>query len=188
MIKDLIKKNRSYRRFDNSHIIFRSELEELLELARFSSCASNKQLLRFFLSTQNDTNQNIFSCLKWAGYLHDWNGPLPHEQPSAYIVILKPLSAHAYIAHDTGIAAQSLLLGAVEKGLGGCIFGAVDRTRLHNLLHLPAQYQIEIVIALGKPVEIIQIDDALATQDIKYFRKNHIHHVPKLLTKELIIK
>ena len=187
MIKDLIIKNRSYRRFDNSHHISRKTLEELVELARLSASAANRQILRFYLASTPDINDPIFSCLKWAGYLTDWDGPVPEERPSAYIVILKPSSLLAYIGHDTGIACQSILLGAVEKDLGGCMFGSVDRPRLHDLLKLSPDYDIELVIALGKPVEIIQLDSVVES-DTKYWRdKSQIHHVPKRLLKDLII-
>lgn len=188
MIKDLIKKNRSYRRFDNSYDISEDTLVKLIELARLSGSASNRQVLRFLLSNTPDRNNLIFSCLKWAGYLTDWQHPIPEERPSAYIVILKPTEITSYIGHDTGIACQSILLGAVEAGLGGCMFGSVDRARLKDLLEIPAQYEIELVIAIGKPVEIIQLDP-VQNDDIKYWRDdNMIHHVPKRDINDLIIK
>jgi nitroreductase len=187
MIKDLIAQNRSYRRFDNSRKVSRIELEKLTELARLSGSASNRQVLRFFLVNTDLENEKVFSCLKWAGYLTDWLGPVPAEKPSAYIILLKPAELTAYIGHDTGIACQSILLGAVELELGGCMFGSVDRPQLQNLLSIPAIYAIELVIALGKPIENIQIDQ-VSDNDIKYWRdKNQTHHVPKRSLKELII-
>lgn len=188
MIKDLIKKNRSYRRFDNSHKIDDADLRELIDLARFSASASNRQLLRFYLSSNSEDNAKVFSCLKWAGYLTDWDGPNEEERPSAYIVILKPNQNAPYTGHDTGIASQSILLGAVEKGLGGCMFASIDRERLHKLLKLPSDYQIELVIAIGKPVEIVEIDE-WDKKSIRYWRDtNKVHHVPKLNIEDLIIK
>ena len=187
MIKDLITKNRSYRRFDNSRKVTLNELEKLIELARLSGSAANRQALRFYLVNTALENEKVFSCLKWAGYLTDWLGPVPAERPSAYIIIIKPTELTAYIGHDTGIACQSILLGAVELGLGGCMFGSVDRPSLQNLLNIPVNYAIELVIALGKPIEIIQIDQ-VSDNDIKYWRDKHKnHHIPKRSLKELII-
>ena len=187
MIKDLITKNRSYRRFENSRKVTRIELEKLIELARLSGSASNRQALRFYLVNTALENEKVFSSLKWAGYLPDWLGPAPAERPSAYIIILKPAELTAYIGHDTGIACQSILLGAVELGLGGCMFGSVDRPSLQNLLSIPADHAIELVIALGKPIENIQIEQ-VSNDDIKYWRdKNQTHHVPKRSLSELII-
>jgi len=188
MIKDLITKNRSYRRFDNSHSISEDTLIKLIDLARLSGSASNRQVLRFYISNTNSKNNDIFTCIKWAGYLTDWQHPIPEERPSAYIVILKPEDTASYIGHDTGIACQSILLGAVEAGLGGCLFGSVDRIKLKELLKIPSQYEIELVIAIGKPVEKIQLDP-VQNNDIKYWRdQNQIHHVPKRDINDLIIK
>ena len=188
MIKDLVTKNRSYRRFDNSHSISEDTLIKLIELARLSGSASNRQVLRFLLSNTPDRNNSVFSCLRWAGYLTDWQHPVQKERPTAYIVILKPADTASYIGHDTGIACQSILLGAVEAGLGGCMFGSVDRAKLKELLEIPAQYEIELVIAIGKPIEKIQLDP-VHNDDIKYWRdENQIHHVPKRDINDLIFK
>jgi nitroreductase len=187
MIKDLITKNRSYRRFDNTHNVSRDTLEEIVDLARLSASASNRQLLRFWLVNSPQDNEKVFSTLRWAGYIKDWDGPVPAERPAAYIIILKPAQNHDYIAHDTGIACQSMLLAAVEKGLGGCLFGSVDRQKLKQLLPIPNDYEIELVMALGKPVENIRIDTA-CNDDIKYWRdKDQTHHVPKLPLKKLLL-
>jgi nitroreductase len=187
MIKDLIIKNRSYRRFDEAYSIPRQVLEELVDLARLSASASNRQALRFYLASDTETCGKVFSCLKWAGYLTYWNGPVPGERPSAYIIILRPSQLSAYAGHDTGIAAQSILLGAVSLDLGGCMFGSVDRQHLHELLALPQEYETEIVIAIGKPVEQIKIDDVV-DDNIKYWRDaDQVHHVPKRKLANLII-
>jgi nitroreductase len=188
MIKDLIAKNRSYRRYDNTCKISYETLRELVELARLSASASNRQLLRFVLvSTPHETNL-VLSTLKWAGYLTDWHGPKPDEQPTASIVIIKPVGTFSYIGHDTGIACQSILLGAIERGLGGCMFGSVDRPLLHKHLKLPDEYEVELVITLGKPLETVQIDTA-SDDNIRYWRdEKQIHHVPKLPLEKLIIE
>ena len=187
MIKGLITKNRSYRRFQESFPVSRDVLEELVELARLSASASNRQALRFYLTNNSEDNAKVFSCLKWAGYLSDWDGPKTGERPSAYILILKPQNLTAYVGHDCGIAAQSILLGATAQNLGGCMFGSVNHTILHNLLSLPDEYEIDLVIAIGKPVEQIQIESADGN-DIKYWRDNaQIHHVPKRKLSDLIL-
>jgi len=187
MIKDLISKTRSYRRFQESFPVSRNDLEELIELARLSGSASNRQSLRFYLVHSSDDCQKVFSCLKWAGYLADWDAPVPGERPSAYIVILKPHNLSAYVGHDCGIAAQSILLGATAKSLGGCMFGSVNRPSLHNLLSIPKEYEIELVIALGKPIEKVVID-SVTGEDIKYWRdKDQVHHVPKRKLSDIIL-
>lgn len=187
-LKDLIKKNRSYRRFYEDQAIDRQTLIDLVELARLSPSGGNLQPLKFFVSNQPEINSRIFECLSWAGYLKDWDGPEPGERPAAYIVILGDKSIKDPVKNDQGIAAQSILLGAVEKGLGGCIIGSVNRDLLRKHLNLDANLEILLVIALGKPNEKVVIEEA-TNNNIRYWRDaEHVHHVPKRNISDLIIE
>lgn len=188
MLKDLILKNRSYRRFDEGKKINRQELLELIDLARLSPSAANKQPLKYFLSSEPETNKKIFNTLAWAAYLKDWKGPADGERPVAYIIILGDKNIAENFSVDSGIAAQSILLGATEKGVGGCIFGSVAREKLRELLNIPSQYEILYALALGYPVEIVQIEKLDDSGDIKYWRdKNNIHHVPKRSLSDIVL-
>ncbi|NLY75459.1 MAG: nitroreductase family protein [Firmicutes bacterium] len=187
MIKDLIAKNRSYRRFYQDVPVSIEVLKDLIELARLSPSAANRQPLKYILSNKLETNLKIFSCLSWAGYLTDWPGPEEGERPSAYIIMLGDSRITNNYFCDYGIAAQSILLGAVEKGLGGCIFGSVNREKLREKLKIPSYYDVLQVIAIGKPKETVVIETAL-NGEIKYWRdENGVHHVPKRPLDELIV-
>jgi len=188
LISDLIKENRSYRRFHESESIDEDVLMELVDLARCSGSAANLQPLKYVLSNTPERNAAIFSTLAWAGYLKHWAGPKEGERPSAYIIILGDAEISKNIGCDHGIAAQSILLGAVEKGLGGCMLGAIDRDRLRRKLSIPEQYEILLVLALGKPAEKIVLEDISAGGDIKYYRDDHdVHHVPKRKLEDIIL-
>ncbi|MBC8509091.1 MAG: nitroreductase family protein [Chloroflexi bacterium] len=188
-IRELVLKNRSYRRFYQDHTIDRETLVKLVDLARHSASGANVQPLKFFLSHTPDMNGMIFPHLGWAGYLKDWPGPEQGERPSAYIIILGDKNIKKSFGCDHGIAAQSILLGAVEKGLGGCIVASVDRRdELIGALGLPKHLLILLVLALGKPKETVAIDPLVPDGDIKYWRdENEIHHVPKRSLDELIV-
>jgi nitroreductase len=187
---ELVKKNRSYRRFYQNVKITRETLVELVELARFSASGGNMQPLRFLISYEDDKNSKVFSCLKWAMFLKDWAGPQEGEKPSAYIVMIKDKNLNTPNNLDAGIMAQSILLGAVEKGLGGCMFGAINKPLLSELLNIDQEkWEIALVVALGKPAEKIVIDDLIPGGDTKYWREeDQTHHVPKRTLKELIIE
>lgn len=188
MIKDLIVKNRSCRRFHQELAVDRQTLRELIELARLSPSAANLQPLRYILSCEPEKNALIFPHLGWAGYLKDWPGPAEGERPSAYIIVLGDTHVSKSFGCDHGIAAQSILLGAAEKGLGGCMIGTVQREELRNTLDIPARYEILLVLALGKPREKVVIEAADNTGDIKYWRDSQgTHHVPKRPLDELIL-
>jgi len=187
MIQDLILKNRSYRRFYQDHKISIEELTELVNLARLSPSGKNLQPLKYFLSVDDVTNEKIFSTLAWAGYLKDWDGPEEGEKPSGYIIILGDTRLTKNFMCDHGIVSQSMLLGAVEKGLGGCIFGSIKREKLKELLKIENHFEVLLVIAIGKPKEKVVIEKVI-DNNIKYFRdENQTHYVPKRNLKEIII-
>ena len=187
MLKDLVLKSRSYRRFYNDYKIERNIIEELIDLARLSPSASNLQPLKYYISCDTETNDKIFPCLGWAGYLQDWNGPADDERPSAYIIILGDQNINKFIDCDHGIAAQSILLGAAEKGLGGCIIASIEREVLRKKLNIPVNLDILLTIALGKPRETVKIEPC-ANGDIKYWRDaDDVHHVPKRSLREIIL-
>lgn len=188
MIKELILKNRSYRRFYENELIERDTLKELVNLARLSASGANLQPLKYVLSNSEGRNEDIFKTLGWAGYLKDWNGPEKGERPSAYIIILNDLSISKNSFLDPGIAAQSILLGAVEKGLGGCMLGNIDKKELKAVLNLEDSYEIALVIALGKPKEEVVIETIELDGDVKYWRdKEKIHYVPKRALDDIIL-
>ena len=187
MLKDLILKNRSYRRFDQSEIVPMRLLRAMVDAARLSASARNMQPLRYMLFNDSESCGKIFPTLAWAGYMKEWPGPADGERPSAYIIQLGDLELTNDWWCDDGIAAQSMLLTAVEQDFGGCIIGSVQREKLRDILNIPDRYKIIQVIALGKPAEEVVIDE-IADGDIKYWRdKEDVHHVPKRGLDELII-
>ena len=188
MIKDLITKNRSYRRFHEDVPIERQTLVELVDLARLSASAANLQPLKYILCCEPDKNATVFKHLAWAGYIKDWPGPAEGERPAAYIIILGDKNVSKSFGCDHGIAAQSILIGAAEKGLGGCMIGSIQRDQLHKELNTPSNLEILLVLALGKPKEKVVIEQTGPDGDIKYWRdKDSTHHVPKRPLSEIIV-
>lgn len=188
MIKDLVRKSRSIRRFYQDAPVDLDTLRELVDLARLSPSGANMQPLKYILSCDPEKNARIFEHLAWAGYLREWPGPEEGERPSAYIIILGDTNISKAFGCDHGIAAQSILIGAAEKGLGGCIIASIKRPDLERTLNIPEQYEILLVLALGKPKEEVQIDPIGPDGSVKYWRDEHqIHHVPKRGLDELII-
>lgn len=188
MIRDLILRNRSYRRFHQGVEIKVETLKELVDLARLSASAGNLQPLKYILSCDPAKNSAIFPHLRWAAYLQDWTGPAEGERPAAYIIILGDTEISRSFGYDPGIAAQSILLGATEKGLGGCIIGAINKDGLREALKIPPRFEILLVIALGKPREKVVLETVGSGGDIRYWRDSEgVHHVPKRSLDELII-
>ena len=189
MLKELIKKSRSYRRFEENQKIKKHDLQELIDLARLGPSAANKQPIKYIISNDKNINNEIFPELSWAGYIENWNGPKKGERPSAYIIMLGDKNISKNFWDDPGIAAQNIMLGAAEKKLGGCILGAVDRENIRSKLDINDNYDILYVLALGKPKEKVELESVNENGNIKYWRDdNSIHHVPKRELSEIIIK
>ncbi len=188
MIEELVRKNRSYRRFYQDVPVSLETLRDLVNLARLSPSGRNVQPLKYKLVSDLELNAKIFPLLGWAGYLTDWPGPVEGERPAAYIIILGDKEISAAFGVDHGIAAQSILLGAVEKELGGCIIATIQREELRRLLNLEERYEILLVLALGKPKEEVVIDEIAPDGSIKYWRDAlQIHHVPKRRVDDILI-
>ena len=188
MIAKLLRKNRSYRRFYQEAKIELEELKELVDLSRYCASAGNLQPLKYLLSCEAEKNALIFSHLAWAGYLRDWPGPPEGERPSAYIIVLGDTTVAKSFGCDHGIAGQAILLGASEKGLGGCMIGSVRRKELRQALSIAGHLEILLVIALGKPKERVVIETVGPDGNIEYWRDNlGVHHVPKRSLDEIIV-
>jgi len=164
-------------------------LTELVNLARLSASAANLQPLKYIVSCDLEKNSKIFPCLGWAAYLKDWSGPEEGERPAGYIIIFGDTSISQYFDWDLGIAGQSILLGAREKGLAGCMIASLKKKKLMEVLDVDPAMKILLVIALGKPAEEICIEPVGKNGNIQYWHdQNGVHHVPKRDIEEIIIK
>ena len=188
MISELVKANRSCRRFYEDHQVELKTLEELVDLARLSASGANLQPLKYILACQPAVNAEIFSCLAWAGYLKDWPGPDPGERPSGYIVILGDTTISKEFGVDQGIAGQSMLLGAREKGLAGCMIASINRKDLRPMLNIESHLKILLVLAIGKPKEEVVIESVGPDGSIVYWRDAEaVHHLPKRALTDIIV-
>lgn len=190
VLKELLKRDRTYRRFDENYVINRETLLDLVNLCRFCSSGRNLQPLKYFIVNDKEIRDQIFPILKWAGYLTDWEGPIQGERPTAYLVQCLDTSLTKNCLCDDGLQLQAITLGAVAKGLGCCIIKSFNAIKLKEICNLKENLEPIYVLALGLPIEKVVIEDLNLeeTGDIKYFRtSDEVHHVPKRILNELII-
>ena len=187
-VADLVRKTRTIRRFVEGERITLETLRELVDLARLSASGGNKQPLKFILLHEEKDCERLFPFLAWAGALKDWDGPAEGERPAAYIIILldKGIAQGPGVNH--GIAAQSIALGACERGIGCCMIGSIQRPKIKEAFHVPEPFDVLLVLALGKPAETIVIDPLPEDGNTDYWRDEAgAHHVPKRSLDELIV-
>ncbi len=188
-VRDLLTRSRSFRRFREDQPIDDRVLRELVDLARLCPSAANRQPLKYLISCDSERNALIFGHLRWAAALKDWPGPTEQERPAGYIVILGDTRIARDFHCDHGIAAQSILLAAVERGLGGCMVGSIDREGLRHRLNIPGFLDILLVLALGKPGETVVLEDGRSPDAVPYWRDPQgTHHVPKRQLEEVLVQ
>jgi len=185
----LIVRNRSYRRFDQSKPVERETLRYLVDIARRTPSGMNRQPLKYILLNHADACARLFPYLGWAAALKDWPGPAEGERPSAYILVLLDTDLAKGSGCDHGIACQSMLLAAVEKRLGGCMIGTVQRDGVRKEFGIPERYEILLVVALGVPAEKCVLEEAGPDAGTDYYRTpDGVHDVPKRPLDEVILE
>lgn len=186
--KELVAQNRTRREFDQSRPMDVETLVELVDLARLTPSGRNMQPLKYIVTADQRQCEILFPLLGWAGYLKDWPGPEEGKRPTGYIVILLDKNVANSSGCDHGIASQTIMLGAVEKGYGGCIIGTVNRKKLMTLFDVPENFEVLLVLALGVPAEDVVVEPLPSDGKITYWRgTDGKHHVPKRGLDELIV-
>lgn len=184
-LKQLLLKNRSYRGYDNSYEVRADQLRRIIEVNCATPSAMNQQVLRF-RPVLVDESDKVLPFIRMGGALPELHLPLPGTEPKAFIVICSTVDEGRYVDIDLGIAAQSMLLQAVEIGLNGICIAAFDKTAIKQSLSL--QYEPLLILAIGKGAEKIELTDISPTESHAYYRNNGVHYVPKLQIEDLIIK
>lgn len=187
---NLLKADRSYRRFDESYYIDKDILLKIIDLTRFCASARNLQPIKYFIVNDVETCNKIFPLLKWAGYLSDWDGPEIGERPTAYLIQCLDTSLTKNCLCDDGLQLQTITMGSVAQNLGCCIIKSFDSIKLKEILDLKDNFDPLYVVAVGKPIEEIVIEDFKNSDSnsIKYYRTSDgIHHVPKRILNDVVI-
>ena len=141
----LIRERRSIREFTPQKVPL-SDIEELLEAARWAPSGSNAQPWRFVIVTEGEAVE----ALKMVS-------PGLFGEPSAIIAMcfnkdrIQSTSELHYV--DLGAALQNLLLMAYAEGLGCCPIASFDSEAVAELLSLPDHIQPVLLVILGYPDE-----------------------------------
>ncbi|RGZ00079.1 nitroreductase family protein [Clostridium sp. AM58-1XD] len=189
MLKELVMQCRSYRRFYEDVKIPNEVLRGLIDLTRFTASAANAQALKFRIIDSEDEKEKIFPLIGWAGALPEWDGPEKGERPAAYILICCDLEKGKNKMTDDGIVAQTIMLGAVENGFGGCMIANFKRAETAEALGIDRnQFSPDLLLALGKPKEHVVIVPVGEDGSMKYYRdQEQVHYVPKRKLEDILM-
>lgn len=187
MLLDLVKKNRSTRRFDESFAIDYDTVYSWLEVLPFVASQRNMQMLKYIIVADADICNEITAISKWAGYIDGWDRPPKGERPRAYLIQLLDTTLLDNAAFDEGMQLQSIRLMAIEQAISSCVIMAFDSKALRQILNIDERYKINAIVAFGKSAETCIIED-IKDNNVRYYRdENGIHHIPKRQLSELII-
>ena len=190
MIRDLAIKNRSYRAYDRSVRISRNEMEELVDMTRYVASSVNDQPLKYYIACEEEDVKKVQALTLWAKGLPELHLPFPGTEPVAFVVICIDqdivVGGRNYL-RDIGAVAQTMLLAAVEKGLGGCMIGNIMKGSLKNLFNMPQNIEPNLVVAFGKPDEKIVITDVKDGNTHYYRDADGTHYVPKRSLDEILL-
>jgi nitroreductase len=180
----LLQHNRSYRGYDANFKVREDQLRRIIEVATLCPSARNQQVLRF-RPVLGDEAASMLKYIRLGGALPELHLPFAGSEPNAFIVICSSVEESKYVDIDLGIAAQSMLLQAVEIGLGGICIGAFDHEPLKELLGL--KYEPLLVLAIGRPAERIELKECGEGDNLTYYREGGVHYVPKIKVDDIIL-
>jgi len=184
-LDSLLKRNRSFRGYDNSVKVDEKKLLEMLKTVTWVASGMNAQPLRYRLVTGDEAGR-VHPLVKLGAALSEEHLPHPGEEPSAYIVICSTVEENRIVDMDLGIAAQSILLKATEMGLGGIFILNFNSEALQSALSLPMKPLA--VLGIGKPSERIFLMPCHSDDPLAYYRKDGVHYVPKIKVEDLILQ
>jgi nitroreductase len=180
----LLRKNRSYRGYDATYEVRADQLRKIIEVNTKIPSAMNQQVLRFRPVLKAEADK-ILPHIRLGGALPELKLPLAGSEPNAFVVVCSTKTGR-YVDIDLGISAQSMLLKAVEIGLGGICIAAFDKEAVMKALSLDIEPQL--IIAIGRPAEKIELVEITADEPHAYYRSNGVHYVPKVGLDDLILK
>lgn len=191
MFRDLVRKNRSYRGYSQERRVTKEELTSFVDCARLCPSSVNVQPFRYYLAWEKEAVEKIQPLTKWARALSENCLPHPGMEPTGFVVICQDTRIGASLARyqkDIGIVAQTMLLAAVERGLGGCMIGNFNAQKVKHTLELGEYLMPVLIVAFGEPGEQVVIKEISEGEDTRYYRdEKDVHYVPKRKLEDIIL-
>ncbi len=181
----LLHRNRSYRGFDPSRAVTEEELRKIVSVNPLLSSGMNRQALRFKLVTRDTGADKVLSRIRMGAALPQLHLPFPGTEPEAFILVCATVPEDRILDIDLGISLQSMGLKAVEMGLNVLIICAFDKQAVREDFGLPADPLA--ILAVGKGAESIFLKPVEAGEDLKYYRVDGVHFVPKIKEEDLLL-
>ncbi len=187
-VKEALKERRTVRLFQQKNVTD-SDLSDMIDAARVTSCASNLQQLRYIVIRDSKLVKDIFPLTAWANLVRPSRTPeWGISAPRCFIAVIASATANQVIYADAGAAIQSMQLMAWSKGLGSCWLGSIQRDKLKILLKLPDDKQVLYLVAVGYPDEKPIAEDVQEGKSVFYYLDEQQRlHIPKIRMEDVAI-
>ena len=114
-------------------------LDRILQAGRMAGSSKNTQPWRFVVLRDASRKSELAACGQFAQHVP--------PAPLVVAVVLTPGGG----AFDAGRAAQNMMLAAWAEGITSCPVAMHDQERAANVLKLPNEHRVAMVIAFGYP-------------------------------------
>jgi len=185
-VYEAVTRRRSIREFKDVPVPY-EVLEKCVNAARLAPSARNRQLCEYIIVDDESLLPQVFDTVRvWLGT------PPPGRRPKAYILTLVngPLEnelggVRRTTIYDAGMAAENMMLVALEEGLGTCAVLSYKESELKKILHVPDKYEIGMMLVLGYPDESPVLE--AATDSVKlWIDDKGVRHIPKRELKGIL--
>ncbi len=146
-VYEAVQRRKSVRAYESTPIP-KEVMERVMEAARISPSASNRQPWHFIIVTDPEKRKALSKGL-YAKFVH--------EAPTVIVACGDAKASPNWYAVDTAIAIQSMVLVATGEGLGTCWIGSFDETDVKKLLDIPDHLRVVALLPLGYPRDKIDL-------------------------------
>ncbi|PIP55406.1 MAG: NAD(P)H nitroreductase [Bacteroidetes bacterium CG23_combo_of_CG06-09_8_20_14_all_32_9] len=155
---ELVHTRQSVRRYSAKPV--ENELVlKCLEAARLAPSASNSQPWRFIIVDEPGLRQKVAQATITQNLINSFSLRAPViivivvEKPKLLTQFAGWLKKREFEWTDLGITAEHICLQATELGLGTCMIGWFNEPKIIQLLNIPSNKRIGLVITMGYPAE-----------------------------------
>ncbi len=162
-ILNIIKTRRSIRRY-KSQDVPEDHFDRILEAARWSPSAINKQPWRFIVIRDKETKKKLGNYAKFYFLINRFISDAP-----VIIVVCVEDKAYKWALLDCAMASQNIMLEAHSLGLGSCFIGVFDEHKIKQILRLPDKMGIIALITIGYPDGQVETPPRLELDEIVFY-------------------
>ena len=183
---------RSIRRFKDIAVPYKA-LERCVNAGRLAPSAMNNQPLEYIIVDDKQLTHGVNDTIQgWGGVRRTPGDPMLDNPPKAGIAILIDKNLEQELGSnrrqstlDAGLAAENIMLVAMEQGLGSCAVLSYKESILRQILNIPENHDIALLLVLGYPDEI-PVTEPFADTTTRWIDDQGVRHIPKRELAEIL--